>query len=118
MKEFIFPAWCKSGKFCSGETLVEVSLTDEEAERLVKYGTDPQVLYSYRGFYNCGALHDIYDKVYKIAVVQITQELIEWMDEDDEDEAKILNDPNWRADDLYEVGVGFPREFEKLVKNN
>lgn len=117
MKEFIFPAWCKSGKFCSGETMVEVSLTDEESERLVKFGTDPQVLYSFRGFYNCSALNDIYSKVYNIAVIQITQELMEWMDEDDEDEAAILNNPNWRADDLYEVGVGFPRDFEKLIKN-
>ena len=114
MRDFIFPAWCKSGKFCSGETMVEVSLTDEEAERLVKFGTDPEVLYSYRGFYNCRALND---KVYKIAVVQITQEQKEWMSEDDEEEAEILNDPNWRADDLYEVGVEFPRDFEKLLKN-
>lgn len=117
MKEFIFPAWCKSGKFCSGETLVEVSLTDDEAERLIKFGTDPEILHSYRGFYNCRALNDIYDKVYEIAVVQITDEQKAWMSEDDEEEAEILNDPNWRADDLYEVGVGFPREFEKMLKN-
>ena len=118
MKEFIFPAWCKSGKFCSGETNVEVSLTDEEAERLVKFGTDPQVLYSFRGFYNCRALNDIYNKVYEIAVTQITQELLEWMSEDDEEEAAILNNPNWRADSLYEIGVGFPREFEKNEKTS
>ena len=118
MKDFIFPAWCKSGKFCSGETIVEVSLTDEEAERLVKFGTDPQVLYSFRGFYNCRALNDIYNKVYEIAVIQITQELLEWMSEDDEEEAAILNNHNWRADSLYEIGVGFPREFEKNEKTS
>ena len=117
MKEFIFPAWCKSGKFCSGETLVEVNLTDDEAERLIKFGTDPKILHSYRGFYNCRDLNDIYDKVYKIAVVQITDEQKAWMSEDDEEEAEILNNPNWRADDLYEVGVEFPREFEKMLKN-
>lgn len=117
MKDFIFPAWCKSGKFCSGGTSVEVYLTDEEAERLTKVGTNREIFYSYQGFYNCRDVHDIYDKVYEIAVVQITQELREWMDEDDEEEAEILNDPNWRADDLYEVGVGFPREFEKMLKN-
>lgn len=116
MKHFIFPAWCKSGKFSSGATLVEVGLTDEEAERLVKFGTDPEVLYSYRGFYNCSAVNDIYDKVYKIAVDQITDEQKAWMSEDDEEEAEILNNPNWRADDFYEVGVEFPREFEKMVK--
>ena len=117
MKEFTFPAWCKSGKFCSGGTIVEASLTEEEAERLVKFGTDPKVLYSYRGFYNCRTLNDIYDKVYEIAISQITDELKEWMDEEDEEEAEILNDPNWRADDLYEVGIEFPRDFEKMIKN-
>lgn len=115
MKDFIFPAWCKSGKFCSGETFVEVSLTDEEAERLVRFGTDPEVLYSYRGFYKCRDLHDIYDKVYEQAVIEITQDQKSWMSEDDEEEAEILNDPNWRADDMYEIGVDFPREFEKMA---
>jgi hypothetical protein len=117
MKEFTFPAWCKSGKFCSGATTVEVSLTEEEAERLVKFGTNPDIFYSYKGFYNCRDVNDIYDKVYEIAVDQITAELKEWMDEDDEEEVEILNDPNWRADDLYEVGVEFPRDFEKMIKN-
>ena len=115
MKEFTFSAWCKSGKFCSGGTAVEVSLTEEEAERLVKFGTDPEIFYSYKGFYNCRDIHDIYDKVYEIAVIQITDEQKEWMDEDDEEEAEILNTPNWRADDLYEVVVEFTRDFEKKL---
>ena len=117
MKDFIFPAWCKSGKFCSGETVIEVSLTDEEAERLVKFGTDPKIFYSYKAFYNCREVQDIYDKVYEIAVCQISQEQKEWMSEDDKDERKILKNPNWRADSLYEIGVEFPKEFEKLIKD-
>lgn len=112
MREFAFRAWCRSGKFCSGDTFVLVNLTDEEAERLLKYGTIPEIYYD--GFSNCTELEDIYDRVYPIAVKQITEEMREWADEDDEEEAETMRNPNWSAEDSYDIGIGFPIELKKL----
>ncbi len=78
MKEFTFCAWCRFGKGDSGETLVDVELTDEEAEQLIKYGTQPDVYYG--EFSECKELKDLYQKIYSIAVDQITEELREWGD--------------------------------------
>lgn len=110
MKEFTFVAYCTFGKGDSGETYVDVELTDEEVERLIKYGTDPDVYWN--GFSNCEELEDIYKKVYAVALDQITEELREWGDWVDEDDA---NNPDWKADDLYACGVNFPSEFEEMM---
>ena len=112
MKEFTFSAWCRFGKGDSGETEVEVELTDDEAERLVHYGTQPDVYYG--GFYECKELSDIYQKVYAVAVKQITEELKDYEGFTLTEEQ--LNDPNWEADDLYACGVNFPSEFENLIE--
>lgn len=110
MKEFTFCAWCRFGKGDSGETWIDVELTDEEAEILIKYGTQPDVYYN--GFSRCEELKDLYKKVYAIAIEQITEELREgenWIDEDD------AKNPNWKADDSYACGVNFPDEFEDML---
>lgn len=109
MKEFTFMAYCTFGKGDSGESWIDIELADEEANKLIKYGTDPDIYYN--DFENCEELKDIYNKVYEIAVAQITDELrdTDWLDN------KYKNDPEWRADDLYSCGVNFPDEFENVL---
>jgi hypothetical protein len=111
MKEFTFGAWCRYGKGDSGESWVDVELTDEEAERLISYGTRADIYYG--GFSECEELKDIYERVYPIAVEQMTEELREFGDLDRED----LNDPNWKVDALYPCGVEFPSEFEDILSD-
>lgn len=105
MKEFTFTAYCTFGKGDSGETWIDVELTDEEAERLIKYGTQSDIYWD--GFSKCEELKDIYQKVYAIAIEQITEELKEWDDD--------ARDPDWEADDTYACGVNFPKEFEDML---
>ena len=107
MKEFTFIAYCTFGKGDSGETEVEVELTDEEAERLLKFGTQTDIFYD--GFSRCEELKDIYQKIYSIAVDQMTEETRDFGDED------LSDDPNWKVDDTYACGVNFPREFEDML---
>ncbi len=107
MKEYTFVAYCTFGKGDSGETEVDVALTDEEAERLVKFGTQPDIYYN--EFSRCKELEDLYNRIYRIAVEQMTQEMIEFGDEDYSD------NPNWQIDDDYACGVNFPREFEDIL---
>ncbi len=106
MKSYEFPAWCRFGKGDSGETIVEYELTDEEAARLEAAASDEEIYYT--GFYETADLADIYKKVYAAAVDQITEELLDGdfpgdLDRDNKD---------WKADDTYAIGVGFPTEFE------
>jgi hypothetical protein len=109
MKEFTFPAWCRYGKGDSGESWVDVELTDEEAERLIKYGTQAEIYY--KEFSQCEELKDLYQKIYAIAVIQMTDELRTFGDL----EEKYANDPSWKVDDLYHCGVNFPDEFEDML---
>ena len=111
MKEFTFIAYCSFGKGDSGETWVDVELTDEEAERLLKYGTQADVYYD--GFSECEALQDIYEKVYDAAVEQMTDEIKEYGDLDED----YLEDPNWKVDHLYACTVDFPSEFEDMLED-
>lgn len=110
MKEFTFTAWCRYGKGDSGESWVDVELTDEEAEKLLKYGTQAEIYYN--EFSECEELKDLYQKIYAVAVKQITEELRDYGDCVEE---KYLNDPDWEADDVYACGVNFPSEFEDLL---
>ncbi len=107
MKEFTFIAYCAFGKGDSGETEIEVELTEEEAERLVKFGTQPDIYYN--EFSRCHELEDLYRKIYDLAVKQMTEEMIAFGDEDHSD------NPNWQVDDDYACGVNFPREFEDML---
>ena len=111
MKEFTFPAWVEFGRNDYGETWVNVSLTDEEAERLIKFGTRSEIYYN--GFSQCEELQDICNKVYTTAVGQITEELRDCEDWVDEDEA---NNPNWRADHKFACGVKFPENFKDMLE--
>ena len=110
MKEFTFIAYCSFGKGDSGESYVDVELTEKEAKKLLAYGTDPDIYYN--DFEKCEELKDIYNKVYEIAIVQITNELrdTDWLED------KYKNDPNWRADDIYRCGVNFPYEFGDMLE--
>lgn len=110
MKEFTFTAWCRFGKGDSGETEIEVELTDEEAERLIEFGTQTEIYYG--EFSRCEELQDIYNKIYTIAVDQITKELRDWGDWVEEEDK---NNPDWKADDTYACGVNFPEEFEDML---
>ena len=107
MKEFTFTAWCRYGKGDSGESWVDVELTDEEAESLIKYGTQAEIYFN--EFSECEELKDIYKKVYDIAVKQMTEEIKEFGDLDGAD------DPNWKVSDTYQCGVNFPSEFEDML---
>lgn len=107
MKEFTFIAYCSFGKGDSGETEVEVELTDEEAERLIKYGTQPDIYYD--GFSRCKELEDLYQRIYALAVDQMTEEMRDFGDDDR------IDDPDWQVDDTYACGVNFPAEFEDML---
>ena len=109
MKEFTFTAYCNYGKGYSGESWIDVELTDEEAERLIKYGTQAEIYYN--DFYNCEELKDLYKKIYDIAIEQMTDELRDFGDLDDE----YANDPDWKVDDTYQCGINFPDEFEDML---
>ena len=109
MKEFTFIAYCTYGRGDSGESYVDVELTEKEAKKLIKYGTKPDIYYN--DFENCEELKDIYDKVYAIAVEQMTDELRDFGDLDKE----YADNPNWKVDDTYQCGVNFPDEFEDML---
>ena len=109
MKEFTFTAYCTFGRGDSGETEVDVELTDEEYERLVKFGTQPDIYYN--GFSKCKELADLYNRIYSLAVDQMTEEMRDFGDL----EEKYANDPNWKVNDLYHCGVNFPWEFENML---
>jgi hypothetical protein len=109
MKEYTFTAYCTFGKGDSGESWIDVELTDEEAERLIKYGTQPDIYYN--EFYRCKELQDLYNKIYDIAIKQMTEEIRDFGDL----EEKYASDPNFKVDDLYPCGVNFPVEFEELL---
>ena len=107
MKNFTFTAYCTFGKGDSGETEVEVELTDEEAERLIKFGTQPDIYYG--GFSRCEELKDLYKRIYNLAVDQMTEETRDFGDDDH------ALDPDWKVDRTYACGVNFPNEFEELL---
>ena len=108
LSKYVFVAWCIFGKGDSGETEVEVELTDEESKRLISYGTKADIYYD--GFSNCKELRDVYVKIYSLAVDQMTEEM-RYGDLYKEE----LNDPNWKVNDTFACGVEFPREFEDML---
>jgi hypothetical protein len=112
MKEYTFVAYCTFGKGDSGESWVDVELTDEESDMLIKYGTQTDIYYN--GFFHCTELKELYDKIYDIAIQQMTEEMRDFGDLDEE----LAQDPNWKIDDMYACGVNFPFEFENLLKDS
>ena len=109
MKEFTFTAYCRFGKGDSGETFLDVELTDEEAEELLHYGTQTEIYYN--GFSHCEELKELYQKLYTLAVEQMTEEMKDYGDLEEE----YVNNPNWRIDEIYPCGVMFPFEFEDML---
>lgn len=112
MKTYTFVAWCNYGKGDSGESWIEVELTDEESAKLLHYGTQADIYY--KGFSTCKELEDLYKKIYIIAVEQMTEEIREFGDLDE----KCAEDPDWKVDDTYPCGVNFPSEFEDLLSED
>lgn len=109
MQEFTFVAYCELDHGMSGESLIDVELTEKEAKKLIKYGTQYDIYND--GFSECEELQDIYKKVYDAAIEQMTTEIREFGDLDDE----CANDPNWKLDDFYRCSVDFPSEFEDML---
>lgn len=107
MKEFAFIAWCRFGRDNSGETTVEMELSEEEADILIKYGTKADIYYN--GFGRCEELKDLYRKIYDVAIKQMTEEIRDFGDDEN------ALDPAWVVDDTYACGVNFPKEFEDLL---
>jgi hypothetical protein len=109
MKNITFPAYCRFGKLNSGETWVDVELTDEEAERIITLGTQPDIYY--KGFQSCEELKDLYDRIYTIAVDQMSEEMRDFGELD----KRFASNHELKVDDLYACGVNFPFEFEDLL---
>lgn len=107
MKEYEFIAGCRRGKWDTGESYVSVELTDEEAKALEFYGKQEDILCSANGFAECEELKELYNKVYKIAVDQMTQEFRDCATEENI-EADGANNPSWKIDDSYCCEVFFP----------
>ena len=104
MKTYEFYATTDLGG--DGETYFDVELTDEESALLEEYGKKSSVYYD--GFSECEELSEIYNKVYEEAVQVLTEELIEYEEDADDD---------WRADDTYSIHIHLPIEFEKDLED-
>ena len=94
-----FDCWLSFGKGNSGDSSVEVEITEEEYARLKKAEASGEA------FGECEAVADIYDRVYAIAEAAATEDLIEAdiLDDEDEDE-----DEYESAGDVYYIGVNYP----------
>ena len=55
-------------------------------------------------------MKELYNRVYKIAVDILTEELREYEEFEDDEESE-----DWQADDTYAVEVLFPSDFEDLL---
>ena len=106
MKKYTFSATTDLGG--DGETYFDVELTEEESSLLEEYGKKSSVYYD--GFSECKELKELYNRVYKIAVDILTEELREYEEFEDEEESE-----DWQADDTYSVEVLFPSEFEDML---
>ena len=97
MKKYLFPATCDFGVGAYHEpVMVEVSVSDKDAKKLIKYAELGE-----ESFSECEALESVYEKVYKRAVKQMTEDFIESGDADNDD-------PDWRIDDDYDVEIDYP----------
>lgn len=106
MKKYTFSATTDLGG--DGETFFDVELTDQESALLEEYGRKSSVFYD--GFSVCRELKELYNRVYKIAVDILTEELRDYEEFEDDEESE-----DWQADDTYYVEVLFPNEFEDML---
>lgn len=106
MKKYTFSATTDLGG--DGETYFDVELTEEASALLEEYGKQSSVYYD--GFSECKELEELYNRVYKLAVAILTEELREYEEFEDDEESE-----DWQADDTYAVEVLFPSEFEDML---
>ena len=99
-----FPCYTNFGGGDSVDWEIEVELTDEEYARLKsaleKIDEDAE-----EKFYENKDLADIYKKVYALAVDEATTDALCYNEDLKE---KYGNDPTWRANKLYMIGVEYP----------
>ena len=80
------------GKGDSGESYIEIDLTDEEYERLQEAHEE------YEDFFGCKSVADIYDRVYELANEEATNDLV----------AEGILDKSKKASEVYPIEVYFP----------
>lgn len=91
----------------SGDWEESIEVTDEECERLKK------AFLTGKDFIYCEEVKDIFDRVYEIVVESATDSLLTYNEDIAEEYGNV---DNWRADELYQVGIRFPDEFEELLE--
>lgn len=108
-----FECYLSDGPCSSSDWEEVIKLTDDEYIRLTE-AMKKSILGSGAGFDDFLEIKDIYDRVYKIVVDSATESCLEY----DYDNAKdyFVEGKEWRADDTYIVGVGFPREVYEQLK--
>ena len=106
-----FGAYTSFGKCDSVDWEFDYEVTEEEYNRLIEAAKE------YYDFDEAEEVADIYSKVYEAAVIQATKDCIENDPESIEDylsDGQSLED--WRADDVYLIGVNFPTEWQELLE--
>ena len=109
MRDFFIDAYCNCENHNFSGHTIRVTLSDSEAQRLISVASNPKTYYG--RFYRCEELKDIYDKIYKEAVEQMT-DLYRFLSTTDK---RFIKSDEWRIDDTFECWVEFPKEIEKLI---
>lgn len=109
MREFFIDAYCKCENHVFSGYTIRVVLSETEAQRLISIGSNPKTYY--RRFYRCEELKDIYDKIYKDAVEEMTA-LYRSLSTTDK---SCIRSEDWSIDKSFECWIEFPKEIEKLI---
>ena len=116
MKAVWFECYISYGKCDSNSWDEEIDLTCEEYERLVEVMKNA-IEEGIEDFYECEEVADIYDKVYEIVVERATENILEFDPEAVEEYLEDEETDEWRADDIYPIGVNFPRAlYDQLME--
>ena len=110
VREFFIDAYCKCGHHVFSGYTIRVVLPEIEAQRLISVASNPKTYYG--RFYRCEELKDIYDKIYKDAVEEMTDL---YYSLSTTDKSCTIRSEDWRIDDTFECWVEFPKEIEKLI---
>lgn len=92
MVQITFDYTLSFGKGDSGESYIEIDLTDEEYARL------QEAQESGKDFIDCESVADIYDRVYELANEEATNDLV----------AEGILDKSKKASEVYPIEVYFP----------
>lgn len=95
--EYSFECWCNFGGCHSGDSYIEMEVTEEEFERL------ETARKSGKSFYECKEVADLYERAYELADEDATDSLIM---------ADII-EKGQKASDLYSIGVDFDRYYDE-----